>query len=48
MFAKSNMKHGDYRHGHDIAIPLPPKLELEDLQGLAPLGRKYFATFKVR
>lgn len=47
IFAKSNMQHADYRHGHDIAVPLPLKMKLEDLQDIPPLDRKYFATFKV-
>lgn len=47
IFAKSNMQHADYRHGHDIAIPLPMKVDLKHLQSIPPLERKYFATFKV-
>lgn len=47
IFAKSNMQHAYYRHGHDIAIPLPMKVNLANLQGIPSLERKYFATFKV-
>lgn len=47
MFASSNMPSYYFRQGHDISVPLPPKVDLAYLGGIGPKARKYFATFKV-
>ncbi|CAM9123001.1 unnamed protein product [Ectocarpus sp. 6 AP-2014] len=46
MFLQSNMRPCYYRHGYDIAMPLPARRLVERLREVAPQDRKYFATFK--
>ncbi|CAN0565564.1 unnamed protein product [Ectocarpus sp. 12 AP-2014] len=46
MFLQSNMRPCYYRHGYDIAMPLPARRPVERLREVAPRDRKYFATFK--
>ncbi|KAH8952137.1 hypothetical protein BDL97_09G069200 [Sphagnum fallax] len=42
----SDMQETLYRPGFDISIPLPANHHFPDLQSVASLERKYFATFK--
>ncbi len=46
MFAQSNMRPCYFRHGFDIAVPLRARRLFSGLRNIAPLDRKYFATFK--
>ncbi|CAN0075141.1 unnamed protein product, partial [Ectocarpus sp. 4 AP-2014] len=46
MFLQSNMRPCYYRHGYDIAMPLPARRPVERLREVAPRDRTYFATFK--
>lgn len=47
MFASSNMRPCFFRYGYDIAVPLRADKLIDGLRDTPPLGRKYFATFKV-
>lgn len=46
MFAQSNMRPCYFRYGYDIALPLRARKLYPRLRDIAPLDRKYFATFK--
>ncbi|CAM9463743.1 unnamed protein product [Laminaria digitata] len=46
MFAEANMRPCYFRYGYDIAIPLLAQVIFDDMTGIAPQDRKYFATFK--
>ncbi|CAM9869706.1 unnamed protein product [Ectocarpus fasciculatus] len=46
MFVQTNMRPCYYRHGYDIAMPLPVRRPVERVREVAPWDRQYFATFK--
>ena len=48
MDAASSMHTCLYRSGYDISLPLNPRKTSRDLAEMAPLGRRFFLTLRVR